>query len=257
MDLLSFMLGKAAGGGGGGSSITVEALSATENKTYTAPAGKAYSPVVVNVANSYSAGDEGKVVSNGALVAQTAHAKVTQNGTIDTTLNNSVEVDVSGGGGASNVVIGSFTVPNTTDTIETISIDYTGEGYPIALIMAVDGGMYNSNDANWYGTLAKYAIGQVALTKDDFSTAPAYNGTALKDGCALSVVYKNNASDGTQYNQSFGKNALFFRNADPGYQVNSIFQMTDAKTIKYRTHSTDSYGLLQGIKYWYCVVYSS
>ena len=38
-----------AGGGGGGSSITVEALTATENKTYTAPEGKAYSPVTVNV----------------------------------------------------------------------------------------------------------------------------------------------------------------------------------------------------------------
>ena len=35
--------------GGGGSSITVEALTATENKTYTAPEGKAYSPVTVNV----------------------------------------------------------------------------------------------------------------------------------------------------------------------------------------------------------------
>ena len=38
-----------AGGGGGGSSVTVEALTATENKTYTAPEGKAYSPVTVNV----------------------------------------------------------------------------------------------------------------------------------------------------------------------------------------------------------------
>lgn len=36
-----------SGGGGGG--ITVEALSATENKVYTAPEGKAYSPVTVNV----------------------------------------------------------------------------------------------------------------------------------------------------------------------------------------------------------------
>lgn len=34
---------------GGGSSVTVEALTATENKTYTAPSGKAYSPVTVNV----------------------------------------------------------------------------------------------------------------------------------------------------------------------------------------------------------------
>lgn len=35
--------------GGGGPSITVESLTVTENDTYTAPEGKAYSPVVVNV----------------------------------------------------------------------------------------------------------------------------------------------------------------------------------------------------------------
>ena len=35
----------------GGASVEVESLNATENKTYTAPSGKAYSPVVVNVPN--------------------------------------------------------------------------------------------------------------------------------------------------------------------------------------------------------------
>lgn len=84
----------AKNGGGGGGDITVEELNVTENGTKTAPSGKAYSPVNVNVPNSYTAGDEGKVVNNGALVAQTAHAEVTQNGTVDTTLNNSVSVNV-------------------------------------------------------------------------------------------------------------------------------------------------------------------
>ena len=37
------------GGKGGGSSVTVESLSVTENNTYTAPSGKAYSPVSVSV----------------------------------------------------------------------------------------------------------------------------------------------------------------------------------------------------------------
>lgn len=51
------------------------------------------------IPNSYAAGDEGKVVSNGALVAQTARATdITENGTFDTTENNSVTVNVSGGG---------------------------------------------------------------------------------------------------------------------------------------------------------------
>ena len=54
-DPVSYLMGKEAGGGGG---IT--------------PA------------------DNGKVVVNGALVAQTAHETVTENGTYDTTTNNSV-----------------------------------------------------------------------------------------------------------------------------------------------------------------------
>lgn len=54
---------------------------------------KDYATASVNVPNSYSAGDEGKVVSNGALAAQTARS-VYANGTYDTTLNNSVTVDV-------------------------------------------------------------------------------------------------------------------------------------------------------------------
>lgn len=43
-----------SGGGEGGGDITVEALSVTENGTYTAPSGKAYSPVTVNVPSDFS-----------------------------------------------------------------------------------------------------------------------------------------------------------------------------------------------------------
>lgn len=49
--------------------------------------------VNVNVPNSYDAGDEGKVVSGGALVAQTS-TSVNENGTVDTTTNNEVVVNV-------------------------------------------------------------------------------------------------------------------------------------------------------------------
>ena len=54
---------------------------------------KDYATASVNVPNSYSAGDEGKVVSSGTLVAQTSRT-VKVNGTVDTTLNNEVVVDV-------------------------------------------------------------------------------------------------------------------------------------------------------------------
>lgn len=45
-DPVSYAMGAKAGGGGGGG-VTVEPLSVTANGTYTAPSGKAYSPVTV------------------------------------------------------------------------------------------------------------------------------------------------------------------------------------------------------------------
>lgn len=49
--------------------------------------------LTVNVPNTYTASDEGKVVSSGALVGQTSR-NITANGTVDTTLNNEVVVAV-------------------------------------------------------------------------------------------------------------------------------------------------------------------
>lgn len=72
-----------------------------------------YSSVAVNVPNSYEASDEGKVVSNGALVAQTS-VTVTENGTVDTTTNDEVVVNVSGGG--SDIIPGAVRLtPYKTD----------------------------------------------------------------------------------------------------------------------------------------------
>lgn len=73
-----------------------------------------YSRVMVNVPNSYSASDEGKVVSGGALVGQTSR-NVTMNGIYDTTENNEVVVNVSGGESLDNNILrnGNFTI-NTT-----------------------------------------------------------------------------------------------------------------------------------------------
>jgi len=50
MNYFDILLAKKLNGGGGGGDITVESLSVTENGTYTAPSGKAYNPVTVEVA---------------------------------------------------------------------------------------------------------------------------------------------------------------------------------------------------------------
>lgn len=86
----------------------------TSNGTNIDVAQYAYADVAVP--NTYNSGDEGKVVSNGALVAQTSDS-VTENGTVDTTLINSLTVNVSGGGGSS-IASGSFTQSGNSLTKE-------------------------------------------------------------------------------------------------------------------------------------------
>jgi len=133
MDILSFLLGRITAdesGGGGGSEAVLIDKNIIENGTYNASSDNAdgykkvvvavpvptlgtkiitqnglydasddgyggYSELDVDVPNSYSAADEGKVVSSGALVSQSSQ-NITQNGTYDTTLKNQVVVNVSG-----------------------------------------------------------------------------------------------------------------------------------------------------------------
>lgn len=96
---LNYIAENGGGGGGGGEAVLIN-KSISSNGTYNASSDNAdgYKKVTVSVPNSYAAGDEGKVVSNGALVSQTSQT-VTENGTVDTTTINSVTVNVPTGGG--------------------------------------------------------------------------------------------------------------------------------------------------------------
>lgn len=74
-------------------------ISITANGTTTEDVTSyASASITANVPNSYTASEEGKVVSNGSLVSQSS-ATYTANGAYDTTLVDDVTVDVQGGGG--------------------------------------------------------------------------------------------------------------------------------------------------------------
>lgn len=95
MDLFSYAIGKKAGGGGGSSPSGTISISA--NGTHNVAS---YASASVNVPNSYTLLDEGKVVNNGELVeqsSQTVHA----NGTYDTTLKSTIVVALASATGVS------------------------------------------------------------------------------------------------------------------------------------------------------------
>ena len=131
-----------------------------------------YAAVNVNVPNSYSASDEGKVVSSGALVAQGSDT-VTANDTYDTTLINSLTVNVSGGG----------TLPRLLDHVEyTLVSDATQSNKQSIQLTAV-----NSNNFVLFLTPKTYpsapSSGYTALNWIRFvmgSSAADYKGSILR-----------------------------------------------------------------------------
>ena len=106
---------------------------------------ESYKYADVAVPNSYSAGDEGKVVSNGALVAQSSDT-VTENDTYDTTLINSLTVNVSGVGSSPISKLGEVTV---SENARAVNLDLT----PYAsydLVIVISDVTLNSTDWLYY-----------------------------------------------------------------------------------------------------------
>lgn len=106
---------------------TLVSKTITSNGSYNPASDSAdgYSAVTVNVPNSYAAADEGKVVSSGALVAQTARAsEITANGTYDTTLNDEVTVNVPAGGTPGEVIFSEYKGQSSGST-QTIATTHT------------------------------------------------------------------------------------------------------------------------------------
>ena len=81
MNLYDLIVAKKLSGGGGGPSVEVEPLSVTENGTYSASSGHAYSPVTVSCPQP------------------SGNITITENGTWDVEDYQNAEVNVSGGGG--------------------------------------------------------------------------------------------------------------------------------------------------------------
>lgn len=117
---------------------------------------------IVSIANQYTSSDEGKVVSGGALIAQTS-TTATANGTINTTTNNEVAVNVPNtytAGDEGKVVSGGALVAQTAypttitdngtyDTTKnnsvTVSVPSLPSGIGIAKLTAISTNIENSD----------------------------------------------------------------------------------------------------------------
>lgn len=164
-----------------------------------------------------------------------------------------------GGGGASNFVTGTFTTPNSTSTNATVTVPYSGTGYPIVLVVYVEGGMYNSDISGWYNSLVRYAVGQFCITKAKATVAPTYTGSDTANGGSVQVLYKNSTSTATSYTGTRSantSNAYYDHKASGG--ATACVCWRNNKTISYRTAggTSSTYGLLADTTYRYIAMYS-
>lgn len=219
----------------------------TENVTSYASAS-----ISVNVPNSYSSSDEGKVVSNGALVSQTSDT-VTTNGTVDTTLINSLTVSVPTGG-SSKLVQGSFTTNSSTGA-QTVSINYSGSGYPIAACVYIDGGM--RSDSTFNSLVQRYTIGQSTLVKAYTATSPTYSSSGDENVGIVSYVYKNSTSDATVFGASALTTANTYTSSNANSTAGTAIRFLSKNSISVYVKGSSGYGFAASTTYHYDIIYSA
>lgn len=158
----------------------------------------------------------------------------------------------SGGGGASNIVIGTFTADSTTGAAHSVTIPYTGNGYPIAAMVFPSSGAYKSG-SDWYTSYQKYTIAQWTFSKSDQSSTPTYTTSGAANQGVTTWIYKNSSS--TNYSRSSAMNTNVLSSSNATGAGATCCRFKNKTTLSYYTAST-SYGLLAGIEYKYIVVYS-
>ena len=111
-----------------------------------------------------------------------------------------------GGGGGSEpgiCVCGTFTTGTTGGVAQTISIPYSGSGYPFMVTISLAEGVENQSGTA-YGTLHAYAITQATYCKASTSTLPDYTGGSSNNNLASRFIrYKSSTTNpGTVFSTS-------------------------------------------------------
>ena len=193
-----------------------------------------------------------------ATVTTATEADVTQGKVFIKADGSTATGTASGGGGASNFVSGTFTTGSTTGTTQTVTIPYTGSGYPVAVMVYIEGGVYNNTstgDTNWYNSVQRYAIGEWFMSKSNTTLSPTYTTSGAANQGATMWVFKNSTSAATTYSRSSAMNTNSYSSSNATGAGATAVRIRNATTLSVYIAST-SYGLLADTTYRYHIVYS-
>ena len=157
-----------------------------------------------------------------------------------------------GGGGATNYVTGEFTTQSSAGVM-TITLPYTGTGYPVAAMVFVKGGAYNSAVSPWYSSAQRYAVGQWTMHKSNQATAPSFGTSGAANQGVTTWIYKNTSSTSYARSSAMNSNVFSSSNASNSGALCCRFRSRTQLTVYV---NTSSYGLLPDQEYVYHVIYS-
>lgn len=169
-----------------------------------------------------------------------------------------------GGGGCTKLVTGTFTTGSTRATAGSVSLSYTGSGYPIAVMIYIDGGAYNNTsggNTTWYASVNRYDVGTFYATKSEMNTTPTYtsSGSVTANGAVAAIIYKNSTSDGTSYTRTSNMSAKMYNSDNASTSYNCIRFKGNNKTLTWYVGNKGSstIGLAPSTTYAYIIVYSA
>ena len=160
----------------------------------------------------------------------------------------------SGGGGVSNVVTGTFK-GTTTGAAMDVTLNYSGSGYPIAVVVFPSEGV--ENPAGTFGQLVqRYAVDWFFGFKNVVgqNAEPTYSG-GTNDIGGRTRRYKSSSSSATTYSQtSYINNWTMHNDTDATSSTNVCFKSATKMSVFI---ASTSYGFAANIEYCYYVIYSS
>ena len=165
-------------------------------------------------------------------------------------------------GGSSPLVSGTFTgSASEKGSAKSITIPYSGSGYPVAILIYPTGGGYNSNTAIYSSTQLKAMVTFMAI-KGDTSLTPDYTNNAIQNFAFVMASYKNNSSQYDSYaGTSPAKNTtLYYRFTASGGSATSVARFYNSATnmaVYIAPDGGSEYGFLAGQEYTYQILYSS
>lgn len=215
-------------------------------------------PSVTNTTGYITGGTKnGTAVTVSASELVSGSETKTANGTYDVTNLAELVVNVSGGGGASNLVTGTFKFSQTSASAQAVTLNYSGTGYPIACIIVLDDGVLNETYTN---TIARYAIAQYFMTKTYVDESPTYINSGTANQGAVATVYKSSTSTAATLTRTSSATANTYSSSNAAGNTTTCvrFKSNTSMSVYAGANSgTSRYGFFNDLQYRYWVIYSA